>query len=130
VTITKYSCRQLRRSFFLAFAEAARELSEYARSCRDHQDFTRCRLNRYNSGIRYAKRGPHGAYWLRVKCFAQAARATRNTGDSCRRVQRKRDIAKIVRRGVPYMPPSSIDRKAQTMMAVASIARLKHNATE
>jgi hypothetical protein len=111
VTVTQYSCRQLRRSFWLAFHEAARELSEYARSCRNHSDSTRCRLNRYNSGIRYAKRGPHGAYWLRVKCFAQAARAARDTGDRCRTVRGKRDIARVLRRGVPRFP--SVDDRAQ-----------------
>jgi len=110
VTVTQYGCRQLRRSFWLAFQEAARELSEYASSCRNHSDSARCRLNRYNSGIRYAKRGPHGAYWLRVKCFAQAARAARDTGDRCRTVRGKRDIARVLRRGVPRFP--SVDDRA------------------
>jgi hypothetical protein len=104
VTVTRYSCQRLRRSFWLAFHEGARELGEFATSCRTHADFTRCRLNRYNSGIRYAKRGTHGAYWLRVECFAQAARANRDTGDACRSVRRKRDIARVVRRGVPRYP--------------------------
>jgi hypothetical protein len=107
VTVTRYSCRQLRRSFWLAFREASRELSEYASSCRNHSDFARCKLNRYNSGIRYAKRGPHGSYWLRVQCFAQAAKATRDTGDRCRSVRRRADIARVLRRGVPRFPPAT-----------------------
>ncbi len=118
VTITRYSCGQLRRSFTLAFHEAARELSEYATMCRGHRDFARCRLNRYNSGIRYAKRGTHGAYWLRVQCFAQAARAGRDTGDACRQVRRRRDIARIVRRGVPR-PPVADDETRLTVLAQA-----------
>jgi hypothetical protein len=122
VTVTRYSCRQLRRSFWLAFHEAARELSEYASSCHNHADFTRCRLNRYNSGIRYAKRGPHGAYWLRVQCFAQAARATRDTGDACRRARTRRDIARIVRRGVPRYP--TVDDEAQARKVLADAALL------
>jgi hypothetical protein len=122
VTVTRYSCRQLRRSFFLAFHEAARELSEYASSCRNHSDLTRCRLNRYNSGIRYAKRGPHGAYWLRVQCFAQAARATRDTGDGCRGVRGKRDIARVLRRGVPRYP--TVDERLRSAALVRSPRRL------
>src|SRR3954464_5674371 len=55
VTITKFSCKQLRRSYWLAFQEAAREMKEYGAACRGHADFDRCRLNRYNSGVRYAK---------------------------------------------------------------------------
>ena len=66
VTITKYSCKQLRRSYGLAFQEAAREMKEYGAACRGHADYDRCRLNHYNSGVRYARRGFHGAYWLRV----------------------------------------------------------------
>src|SRR5215467_4779569 len=49
VTGSKYSCRQLRRSYRLGFMEGARELSEYAAACRGRADFDRCRFNRYNS---------------------------------------------------------------------------------
>src|SRR5438132_7847740 len=38
VTNSKYSCRQLRRSYRLGFLEGARELSEYAAVCRGHGD--------------------------------------------------------------------------------------------
>src|SRR5262252_4245102 len=43
VTITKYSCKQLRRSYWLAFQEAAREMKEYGEACRGHSDYDRCR---------------------------------------------------------------------------------------
>jgi hypothetical protein len=97
VTITRYTCRQLLRSYWLAFQEAAREMREYAASCRGKPDFDRCRMNRYNSGVRYAKRGVHGAYWLRVSCFAEAARNGAPVGSACRKVHGRRDIARIVR---------------------------------
>jgi hypothetical protein len=101
VTITKFSCKQLRRSYWLAFQEAAREMKEYGAACRGHADFDRCRLNHYNSGVRYAKRGFHGAYWLRVQCFAEAAREGVTVGQSCRRVQGRGDIARTLHRGIP-----------------------------
>jgi hypothetical protein len=101
ITITKYTCKQLRRSYWIAFQEAAREMKEYAQSCRGHEDFDRCRLNRYNSGVRYARRGVHGAYWLRVQCFAEAARAGVSVGQSCRKVRGRGDIARTLHRGVP-----------------------------
>jgi hypothetical protein len=116
VTVSRYSCGQLRRSFTLAFREAARELSEYASSCRNHHDFSRCRLNRYNSGIHYAKRGPHGTYWLRVQCFAEAARAGRNIGDACRRVKSKRDVAAVMRRGTPRAPSRFTEERARAAL--------------
>jgi hypothetical protein len=98
VTISHYSCKQLRRSYWLGFQEAARELSEYRRSCKNAIDFDRCRLNRYNSGVRYAKKGPHGHYYLRVLCFAAAARAQVDPGRACRNVTSRRQIAKIIDR--------------------------------
>lgn len=101
VTITKFSCKQLRHSYWLAFQEAAREMKEYGAACRGHADFDRCRLNHYNSGVRYAKTGFHGAYWLRVACFADAARQGITVGQSCRRVQNRRDIARTLHRGIP-----------------------------
>jgi hypothetical protein len=96
VTISRYSCRQLLSSYRLAFEEAARELSEYARACRGRSDFDRCRLNHYNSGAHYARRGFHGAYWLRVTCFAQAARDGVAVGGRCRRVRGRGDIARTL----------------------------------
>jgi hypothetical protein len=102
VTITKYTCRQLRQSYWLAFQEAARELKEYGDACRGHADFDRCRLNRYNSGVRYARKGFHGAYWLRVQCFADAARAGVSVGQQCRHVLGRGDIARVLRRGIPH----------------------------
>jgi hypothetical protein len=97
VTITKYSCRALRRSYWLAFQEAARELKENSRSCRRHDDYARCRLNRYNSGVRYARHGAPGRYWLRVQCFNAAARRGLEVGDGCRAVKGKRDIVRVLR---------------------------------
>lgn len=101
VTITKFTCKQLRRSYWLAFQEAARELKEYGAACSGHVDFDRCRLNHYNSGVRYAKRGVHGAYYLRVQCFSQAARAGISVGQSCRHVLGRGDIARTLRRARP-----------------------------
>ena len=100
ITITRYSCRQLRHSYWLAFKEAAREMKEYTQACQGHADFDRCRFNHYNSGVRYAKHGFHGAYWLRVECFADAARHGITVGQSCRRVHSRRDIARTLHRGI------------------------------
>jgi hypothetical protein len=110
-TITKYTCKQLRHSYWLAFQEAAREMKEYSAACRTHADFDRCRLNHYNSGVRYAKHGFHGAYWLRVACFEQAARQGITVGQSCRRVQSRGDIARTLHRGIP---------RAHDLMATAA----------
>jgi hypothetical protein len=104
ITISRFTCKQLRRSYWLAFQEAARELSEYARACRDHDDFDRCRLNHYNSGARYARRGVHGGYWLRVQCFAEAARAGVRVGQECRHVHGRRDIARVLKRAAAPPP--------------------------
>ncbi len=97
-TITRYTCKQLRRSYFLAFQEAAREMKEYGAACRGKPDFDRCRLNHYNSGVHYAKHGVHGAYWLRVQCFAQAARAGVTVGSACRQVRGRGEITRVLRR--------------------------------
>ncbi|MDB4966200.1 MAG: hypothetical protein JWN44_1889 [Myxococcales bacterium] len=102
VTITKYTCKQLLRSYWLAFQEAAREMKEYSDACKGHADFDRCRLNHYNSGVRYAKSGFHGAYWLRVQCFAEAARQGVSVGQSCRKVRGRGDIARAIHRGTPH----------------------------
>lgn len=101
VTFSRYTCRQLQRDDRLAFKEAVRELSEYRRSCRYARDFDRCRLNRYNSGVRYARTGEHGRYWLRVTCFAEAARALVTPGNECRRVKSREDIARLLRESPP-----------------------------
>jgi hypothetical protein len=98
VTVSRFRCTELRRDYRLAFREAARELSEYRDSCRGAADFDRCRLNRYNSGYRYARSGWHGRYWLRVLCFAEAARAGVMPGDSCRRVRSAGDIQALIAR--------------------------------
>ncbi|HEY2745119.1 MAG TPA: hypothetical protein VGL86_10870 [Polyangia bacterium] len=111
VTITKFTCRQLRRSTALAFQEAAREMHEYDAACRKHADYDRCRLNHYNSGVRYAKTGYHGTYWLRVQCFADGARRGVTVADSCRRVRSRGDIARVLHRAVP---------RTRDLMAVAS----------
>jgi hypothetical protein len=108
ITITRFSCRQLRRSYDLAFQEAAREMREYGQACRAHADYDRCRLNHYNSGVRYAKTGFHGAYWLRVKCFEAAARHGITVGQSCRRVHNRGDIARTLRRGIPPRAPALV----------------------
>jgi hypothetical protein len=101
VTITRYSCKQLLRSYWLAFQEGAREMREYSQACHAHDDFDRCRLNRYNSGVHYAKRGFHGAYWLRVQCFERAARKGISVGQACRRVLGNGDITRTLERGPP-----------------------------
>jgi hypothetical protein len=107
VTITRYSCAELRHSYWLAFQEGARELQEYAKACRGHADFDRCRLNRYNSGVRYAKSGFHGAYWLRVQCFAEGARRGIAVGEGCRIVRTRGDIGRVLRRGERRLQPTS-----------------------
>ncbi len=97
VTGSRYSCRHLRNDFRIAFREGARELSAYQAMCRKHADFDRCRFNRYNSGIRYARRGFHGHYWLRVLCFTRAARAF-ESGGGCVDVRSRGAIARALRR--------------------------------
>jgi hypothetical protein len=101
VTITRYSCRQLRGSYWLAFQEAARELGEYAAACRRKPDYDRCRINKYNSGAHYARRGPHGRYFLRVQCFARAAQDGVPVANACRKVRGKGDIARLLRSKMP-----------------------------
>ena len=98
VTVSKFSCNQLRRDYRIAFAEAARELSEYRKSCRYAPDYDRCRINKYNSGVRYAKTGDHGNYYLRVLCFADAARAGLDVGNDCRRVKARSHITRLIER--------------------------------
>lgn len=97
VTYSRYSCEQLQRSAWLAFQEAARELQAYEKSCRNHQDYDRCRLNRYNSGVRYAQRGFHGRYYLRIACFAEAARRRFPFHTRCRNVRSAEELASWIR---------------------------------
>lgn len=104
ITISKFSCRTLLHSYWIDFQEAAREMHEYARACRGHSDFDRCRLNHYNSGVRYARHGFHGAYWLRVQCFAEAARRALDVGQACRHVRGRHDIARVLHRATPRAP--------------------------
>lgn len=96
ITYSRYSCKELQRSPWLAFAEAARELHAYAESCRGHEDYDRCRLNRYNSGQNYARRGAAGRYYLRVRCFAEAARRQLLLGDHCRSVRTPEELALLI----------------------------------
>lgn len=99
-TGSRYSCRRLRHDVDIAFAEGARELAQYGASCRGHADFDRCRFNRYNSGFRYAHRGFHGHYWLRVLCFRQAAQAGA-PGGGCVDVRSRAGIARAMLRPLP-----------------------------
>jgi hypothetical protein len=99
VTGSRYKCRELRRNVEIAFAEGARELAAYRDSCRKHSDFDRCRFNRYNSGVRYARHGFHGSYWLRVQCFSEAARAG-EPGAGCLDVRSRGAIARAIHQ--PY----------------------------
>jgi hypothetical protein len=115
ITNSKYTCTQLRHSYWLAFKEAAREMSEYRNACRNAIDYDRCRINRYNSGVRYARTGTRGRYWLRVLCFAEAARGGVVPGRACRRVHTHREIARIVGHSRPrvaslLLEPSANER--------------------
>lgn len=93
VLYSRYSCDELKRSPWLAFGEAAREMAQNQLACAGHADFDRCRLNRYNSGGRYARRGFHGRYYLRVGCFAEAARRQVPTVQHCRDLRSERELA-------------------------------------
>jgi hypothetical protein len=99
VTFSKYRCARLRRDATIGFEEAARELSENQARCAKYNkgDIARCRLNSYNSGIRYAKSGWNGSYWLRVSCFAEAARRGLRPVTDCRKVQDRGDIARVLK---------------------------------
>lgn len=100
VTYSRYNCAQLQRSPWIAFQEAAREMSSYARSCIGKEDYDRCRINRYNSGHRYAQRGHTGRYWLRVSCFAEAARQQLPLASRCREVRSEQHLALMIDRAV------------------------------
>lgn len=105
VTYSRYTCDQLRRSPWLAFSEAARELSAYNQSCAGKDDFDRCRFNRYNSGTRYARRGWAGRYYLRVTCFAEAARRQLPLAAHCRSVNSEDELAQLIARAEERRSP-------------------------
>ena len=98
VIYSRYRCRELRSDPWKAFEEGARRLATYQQHCAktNPQDLTRCRLNSYNQGWRYKKSGHKGTYWLRVKCFAEAARQGVAPRGDCRRAKSRRDIARLV----------------------------------
>lgn len=100
IVYSKYTCKQLRKDTWIAFEEAARELRENQARCkkRNPNDVTRCRINSYNQGIKYKKTGWKGAYWLRVMCFAEAARAGVKPVSNCRMVKNRNDIARLIAR--------------------------------
>jgi hypothetical protein len=113
VTYSKYRCKELRRDPWLSFQEAARELSENQKRClkRHPWDLKRCRINSYNSGVKYARSGRAGGYWLRVSCFAEAAREGVRPAGDCRRVRSRGDIARLIR----------ASKSAQQELEVASV---------
>lgn len=98
ITYSKYTCKQLRNDTWIAFEEAARELRENQARCkkRNPGDLKRCRINSYNQGIKYARSGWRGAYWLRVSCFAEAARAGVKPVGNCRMVKNRGDINRLI----------------------------------
>src|SRR5262245_27719358 len=95
-TVSRYSCRRL-KNYRLGFLEGARELAAVAKSCFGRPDFDRCRFNRYHGGTRSVPHGLHVPYWLRVMCFAEAARAG-EAGGGCRDVRARRGIARAATR--------------------------------
>jgi hypothetical protein len=109
ITISRYSCKQLRSSYWIAFAEAARELSEYRDSCVGRPDFDRCRINKYNSGVHYARTGVHGRYYLRIQCFAEAARQGIPVGRECRLVQSRKQIHRLLASRRPQPSVAALD---------------------
>lgn len=110
VVYSRYSCRELRRDAWLAFAEGARELAENQARCarRAPDDLLRCRLNSYNSGVRYAKKGWAGAYFLRVLCFTEAARAGVKPAGDCRAVKSRAQLVRLLFRSRPSAPGASL----------------------
>jgi hypothetical protein len=130
VTFSRYRCRELRQNTFIAFAEAARELSENQARCLRwfKGDLTRCRINSYNSGVHYARSGWSGGYWLRVSCFAEAARrGLKPTGD-CRRVHNRGDIARLLTQSevaavVAVPPPPAVTTAAVAGSAASRLPR-------
>jgi hypothetical protein len=103
VTYSKYKCNQLKKDYWIAFEEAARELREFRTICkkRNPHDMERCMINSYNQGPRYFRSGWHGAYYLRTLCFTEAARAGVTPKRNCRSVKSKWDIAQIIKQSTP-----------------------------
>jgi hypothetical protein len=124
VVYSRYRCRQLRNDVWLAFEEAARELAENQARCakRAPGDLTRCRINSYNSGVKYARAGWQGGYWLRVICFAEAARRGVAPVGDCRQVQNRGDIARIMRASAPK-PVSALRPGRRTVAEAAPVER-------
>lgn len=114
IVYSKYSCKRLRQDTWIAFEEAARELRENQARCkkRNPGDLTRCRINSYNQGVRYKKKGWKGAYYMRVLCFAEAARAGVPPKGNCRKAKSRRDIARLV--------PASVTKPATSVAAAPS----------
>lgn len=90
---SRYSCSKLTSSAWHAFSEAARMLKEFTVSCKGRKDFDRCRFNRYNAGWKFSH---NNKYWLRVKCFARAARYNWVIGNQCRNVKSIKEINRLV----------------------------------
>jgi hypothetical protein len=120
VIYSKFKCRQLRADARLGFQEAARELVETQRRCerRAKHDLTRCRLNSYNQGVRYRKTGRAGAYWLRVLCYAEAARAGVTPQGDCRRVTSRRQIERLIAEAKPPKPSPALERLSMAQRVV------------
>ncbi len=99
VTYSKYSCRRLKMDTWVAFEEAARELTVFQDYCvKMHpKDLVRCRLNGYNQGYHYAVGGWKGSYYARIRCFADAARAGAVPSGNCRHARTQRDIAYLIK---------------------------------
>jgi len=112
ITYSKYRCKQLRQDTWIAFAEAARELRENQARCkkRHPHDLTRCRVNSYNQGVKYERSGWKGRYWLRVRCFAEAARAGVTPISDCRKVKSRKDIARLIHKSLMRSDPLSTAR--------------------
>jgi hypothetical protein len=89
VTYSRYRCGQLRADPGKAFEEGARRLADYDRHCRKTRPS-------YNQGYRYRTAGHKGAYWLRVSCFAQAAREGVSPRGDCRKARAPADIARLI----------------------------------
>jgi hypothetical protein len=115
VTYSKYSCKRLKADTWVAFEEAARELTIFQTYClQTHRgDLTRCRLNGYNQGYRYALSGWKGSYYARIRCFADAARAGVTPSGNCRWARTPRDIAWLIRPRVAEAAPIKPAQRAR-----------------
>lgn len=88
---SRYSCKKLQNSWY-NFSEAARMLAMFSKSCKGRKDYERCRFNRYNAGWKFS---PNNKYWLRVKCYANAAKKKIKVGDRCRKITSLSQIKKM-----------------------------------